>query len=380
MGYVSITGYFPVTGASFAMLFNTSSASTGSGLTALFDVYLRSIGSHAARSGVCYAIAGGGDSSRVYLADTTTAILSAVGAPHYGSIVDARVDPRTGAFWGLASASGWELVQIDGVTGEAYPRVRIKFPAGAPTDFKGMEFTTDGSILIGSVDGRIYKVNPSTGTSFLAATSKIPISGLAIDPTTGALWASVRTNAVLRDRIFRIDLATGDTVGAGNTGFNQSLVDLAFDAAGTLFGLVGNPSSSFKYRLARINTSTGAGTEIGSVGLYGMMGIAFSPGSVSTSVGNRVSAGTLTGYTLQQNYPNPFNPSTTIAFSLPSRSFVSLKVYDMLGRAVATIASGDFPAGSYSRHWDASAFPSGMYLYRLQTETYTVTKRMHYIK
>lgn len=364
MGYVSITGYFPTTGASAVVLFNASEGGAGSALTALFDVYLRSVETHAARLGLCYAIAGAVDSSRVYLADTSTGVLTAVGTTQYGTIVSARVDVRTGMFWGLANASGWELVQIDGGSGEAFPRVRIKFPAGAPTDFKGMDFTPDGAILIGSVDGRIYKIDPATGAAALAVTSRISISGLALDPTSGALWASIRTNAVLRDRIFRIDMSTGDTVGAGNTGFNQPLVDLAFDASGNLFGLVGNPSSSTKYRLARISKATGAGTEIGSVGLYGMMGIAFSSASIGR-VDDRVPGGVVTGFRLEQNYPNPFNPSTIFSFDLASHSRVSLNVYDALGREVSQVVYEELPAGHYARQWNASDLPSGMYFYRL---------------
>ncbi|MCX6138445.1 MAG: serine hydrolase [Ignavibacteriales bacterium] len=365
MGYVSIAGYFPTTGVSAVVLFNASEGGAGSALTALFDVYLHSVETRVAHPGLCYALAGAADSARVCLADTSTGVLTAVGTTQYGTIVNARIDARTGKVWGLASANGWELVQIDGESGEAFPRIRIKFPAGAPTDFKGLDFTLDGAILIGSVDGRIYKVDPATGAAALAVTSRISISGLALDPTSGVLWASIRTSAVLRDRIFRIDMATGDTVGAGNTGFNSPLVDLAFDRSGNLFGLVGNPSSSVQYRLARINKSTGAGTEIGSLGLYGMMGIAFSPASIRTSADGHVPGGAVTGFRLEQNYPNPFNPSTTFSFDLATRSLVSLKVYDAIGREVSQVAYEELPAGHYARQWNASALPSGMYFYRL---------------
>ena len=70
-------------------------------------------------------------------------------------------------------------------------------------------------------------------------------------------------------------------------------------------------------------------------------------------------------FILKQNYPNPFNPSTTISFSLPMRSFVSLKVFDLLGRDVATILSEELSPGVYSRQWNAAAMPSGVYFYRL---------------
>ena len=69
---------------------------------------------------------------------------------------------------------------------------------------------------------------------------------------------------------------------------------------------------------------------------------------------------------LYQNFPNPFNPSTTVRFTLPVRSFVVLKVYDLLGREVTTIVSEELDAGEYSRQWNASAMPSGVYFYRIQ--------------
>jgi hypothetical protein len=70
-------------------------------------------------------------------------------------------------------------------------------------------------------------------------------------------------------------------------------------------------------------------------------------------------------FALAQNYPNPFNPVTTIRFSVGTFSYTSLRVYDVLGREVATIVSEKLPAGSYSRQWNAADMPSGIYIYRL---------------
>jgi len=70
-------------------------------------------------------------------------------------------------------------------------------------------------------------------------------------------------------------------------------------------------------------------------------------------------------YSLDQNFPNPFNPSTTISYQLSNVSFVTLKVYDMLGREVATLANGIRPVGSFSVTWDALGIASGVYFYRL---------------
>ena len=71
-------------------------------------------------------------------------------------------------------------------------------------------------------------------------------------------------------------------------------------------------------------------------------------------------------YKLFQNYPNPFNPRTSINFSLPRTSNVSLKIFNLLGEEVATLASGQMGAGNHAVKWDATGAPSGVYFYRLQ--------------
>ena len=79
---------------------------------------------------------------------------------------------------------------------------------------------------------------------------------------------------------------------------------------------------------------------------------------------------------LSQNYPNPFNPSTTFSFTLPSRSFVTLKIYDVLGKEVAKVVNEDLLAATYSRTWNAALMSSGVYFYRLQVGSYIETKKL----
>jgi len=94
-------------------------------------------------------------------------------------------------------------------------------------------------------------------------------------------------------------------------------------------------------------------------------------------------------FCLSQNFPNPFNPTTTIQYSIPSNvkgeiAKVSLKVYDVLGKEVATLVNEEKPAGSYevefSAKGGASSLPSGIYFYKLQTGSYTSVKKMVLIK
>ncbi|HKJ30832.1 MAG TPA: LamG-like jellyroll fold domain-containing protein [Balneolales bacterium] len=83
---------------------------------------------------------------------------------------------------------------------------------------------------------------------------------------------------------------------------------------------------------------------------------------------------------LLQNYPNPFNPTTRIAFDVPKKSEVSLKVYDMLGRKVATLVNQDKAAGHYTLNFDARHLSSGVYIYRLQEGNKVISKKMTLIK
>ncbi|MDD8016824.1 MAG: T9SS type A sorting domain-containing protein [Bacteroidota bacterium] len=88
-----------------------------------------------------------------------------------------------------------------------------------------------------------------------------------------------------------------------------------------------------------------------------------------------------TNYTLAQNYPNPFNPSTKIKFTLANSASVSLKVYDVLGKEVATLATGNYTAGAYSVDFDAKNLAAGMYIYTLTTSNgFSQTKKMLLLK
>jgi hypothetical protein len=81
-------------------------------------------------------------------------------------------------------------------------------------------------------------------------------------------------------------------------------------------------------------------------------------------------------YILLQNYPNPFSTSTTFSFELTENSFVSLKVFDIMGSEVATIVSGALSSGYYSKQWNATNMKSGIYFYRFEAGTYTRTNKL----
>jgi len=85
-------------------------------------------------------------------------------------------------------------------------------------------------------------------------------------------------------------------------------------------------------------------------------------------------------YLLSQNYPNPFNPVTKIKYQLPELSFVTLKVYDVLGSEIMTLVNEEIPVGSYTVEFDAVNLSSGIYFYRIQAGGFLQTKKMVLMK
>lgn len=85
-------------------------------------------------------------------------------------------------------------------------------------------------------------------------------------------------------------------------------------------------------------------------------------------------------YILSQNYPNPFNPKTTINYHIPELSFVTLRVYDVLGSEIATLVKEEKQVGSYEVEFNTTALPSGIYFYRLQAGFFVETKKMVLMK
>jgi len=85
-------------------------------------------------------------------------------------------------------------------------------------------------------------------------------------------------------------------------------------------------------------------------------------------------------FELGQNYPNPFNPSTNISYQLPKAGYVSLKVYNILGKEVAALVNEYKPAGKYTISYNASALASGIYIYKLSSSNYSSIKKMILMK
>lgn len=169
------------------------------------------------------------------------------------------------------------------------------------------------------------------------------------------------------------DAATGSQVMvvANLSGSNQSLSNVQWFGAGTWYDVF-DQSQYVTAGSSVPNFSVNAYTaRVFSNKNNNQLGI--------TSVAP-VRSGVPAEFSLSQNYPNPFNPATSISYSIPVSGHVTLKVYDMLGREVMTLADDMHSAGSYSVRFEAGSLSSGMYLYTLRSGSNVSTKRLLLIK
>ena len=88
----------------------------------------------------------------------------------------------------------------------------------------------------------------------------------------------------------------------------------------------------------------------------------------------------ISDFSLHQNYPNPFNPTTKINYQIPELSFITLKVYDVLGNEIAILVNEAKLAGSYDVEFDASSLPSGVYFYQFRAGSFVETRKMVLMK
>lgn len=157
--------------------------------------------------------------------------------------------------------------------------------------------------------------------------------------------------------------AVGFLVGAN--GLSPQVADGAFTPPYTQFTYLQNPSSGTRnWYIITTSTTT--------MGIYLIRAYVSFP---TTGVRQTVELSP-SSFILKQNYPNPFNPSTTIEFSLPKTSAITLKIFNTLGEEVATLLQEKRAAGKHQISWNAANLPSGVYLYRLEGEGFVETKRL----
>lgn len=326
-------------------------------------------------AGVLYGASGPPATSSVYTINTTTGEATPIGETGVSEIQGMAIHPTSRELYGsLTSAASTALYRLSAIGGDAMP-VRT-LPLG---NARAITFAADGSLFAGTSNGRLYRINIATGdTTYIGTAPGVVYSGLALNPITGVLWASVRPPLSGRDRIYKINPSTGDTIAlVGVTGGNNITPYLTFDARGKLYAKKGTGNQIDT--LIVIDTTTAFGTRIGAMGTSGIQALAMRTDSVGTTSVRPLAASTPERFVLEQNYPNPFNPATIIRFSIPASAgtqTVSLKVFDVLGRDVAVLVHDNLVAGTYEVTFDARSLASGLYFYKLEAPSFSETRKM----
>jgi len=219
----------------------------------------------------------------------------------------------------------WTSATVTGITGQ----------------ITGIQFN---SALVGIVGGATMSKTTDGGATWtlLAASGTGTISG--IEGSGDDYWY-VRGTTIYRST----NLGTSWTLSHTHTAA-QNDISLATDGAGCMTGWSGGTTGT----------------------IAKMTGV---PVGINDPTSEIPSA-----YSLMQNYPNPFNPATSITFALPIAGNVELKVYDILGKEVASIVSGNLNAGTHIVPFDASALASGVYIYKITAGSFIDSKKMVLIK
>jgi hypothetical protein len=208
--------------------------------------------------------------------------------------------------------------------------------------FGEYERSADVSLAAGMFPGAIHVYPPNPDILYVTA------AGGGNDPVARAPWNNIR--------IYGVSVNSG-----------QAVDSLAWD-----YGT----RTAFAIPRAMAISADGLTMYLGT----------FSTGTPSVQKHTRQTVASLpvsespSGFALSQNYPNPFNPSTRISFSIPQAGEVTLKVYDMLGREVATLVNGTMAAGTHYATFDASGMSSGIYLYELRSGNTRITNKMTLMK
>lgn len=225
-------------------------------------------------------------------------------------------------------------------------------------------------------------------------------TNLGLNWTSGTTTGTANTYSVHYNNSTN-GLAAGTAVVKSTDGGTTYSAATAFGTSGNMDGLEGNGtdwwairSGASIYRSTDLGTTwTTAYTQTGAVyqdidfaiiggcpqgWAVGTAGV-ISKMTVITGISNYNSE-IPDSYLLKQNFPNPFNPTTNINFSIPKSGLVTLKIYDMVGKEVATLVNEVKTAGNYIVGFNASNLPSGTYFYRITTDNFVDTKKMLLVK
>jgi hypothetical protein len=194
------------------------------------------------------------------------------------------------------------------------------------------------------------------GSSFCYYVDNIPFRELQL--TRGKTYTFHMKDIPSTDPLY----FSADARGGGSAPYTDGVNGTPADGNNIISFVVGNSAPDILYYQSTINEFVGWRITVSDIDSV-------------TSV-SEINLNNLNKYSLSLAYPNPFNPSTIIKYQIPTAGIVSLKVYDILGKEVATLVDEYKPAGSYEVKFNAEGFVSGVYFYRIHMDSFTQTKKM----
>jgi len=316
---------------------------------------------------------GAGSTGKVIKINPLTGEGSDIGLSNFSPLRSISFNPVTNELFAYNYSLGLPtyVVNVDGETGQALYQFK------SPVTLSAMTFDPSGDLIGVASTQKVYKMDIATGDTTYLVTSKIKVAAMAIEPSTEDVYVSIDATSN-KDRIYKINKTTGDTIFVGNAGIGNNIIRaLAFDKNGDLYGAYGeeNVVSSF----LKIDKTSGVATVVGTTNYRGVFGMTFAPDSTTDVTSEELNP---TSYALFNNYPNPFNPSTVISYQLPQSSFVTLKVYDVLGNEVATLVNELQSAGvkNVTFKLKDKELGSGIYFYQLKAGSFIQTNKMLLLK
>ena len=312
-----------------------------------------------------YGSSGLQNSGNILTIDPVTGAGTIVGASTFNEVASISINPVDGKIYGLAAGtSSSDLLKINAEEGDAHLYFTLNI-----TQLAGIAFDTSGVLYGIARTGELYTIDLTNGSTNFVVDAIGSYLSITFHPETNELWATSRAVAPPnKDAIFKVNLTTGDTTIVGHTGLNKQTNCIAFDENLNLFGVIGTSGELNDF--ISIDSETGVGTIVGSVGMKHILGMTYIDQIISSVEDDKNSGSVPSDYALRQNYPNPFNPTTKIDFSLPVESSVKLVIYNILGQEVIQLVNNQMTAGNHSVNWNANdaggnQLTSGIYLYKL---------------
>ena len=276
---------------------------------------------------------------------STPAELTGSGDPDSGFVVTNTYREIAQLKWLVLNANGTAQITIDNaasgfLTAGRFDNMR-NCPSANATNFASVNLLTDDSQTSNTTP------LPVELSSFVSSVNKnnVQLNWGTITETNNKGFSVERSNA---SEILWNEIKFVNGTGSSSSPVNYSYEDKNLTTA------------KYKYRLKQIDYN-------GNYKYYDLQ--------------NEVEIGVPSKFELSQNYPNPFNPTTKINFSIPLDTKVLLKVYDLTGRELSTLVNGELKtAGYYTVDFNGSGFASGLYVYRIQTDKESVSKKMVLVK